>query len=302
VLAAMTPFILLREFGRRHAFAHLRLPRAIAVDGTAAAVQMVGMVTLARAGWLGPASTFVLVGMGCGTVGLVWGARARHEFEFDRTQVMPQLRENLLFGRWIFASQVTSLINSYLVHWLLAFHQNVSATGLFAACSTLVMLSNPFIQGFSNVLIPWISRSYAEGQLTSLRRVVASATLVIGIVMGLFFAVIHVGGGQLLAILFGSNFVGHGATLSVLAAGTLVSTLSLAMQHGLWTMGVPQISFSASLGSLGMMLLTGLFLADRYGPLGAAWALSIGYFTGSVIIATAFIYHICQSDDDGKYD
>lgn len=294
VLAAGVPFMLLRELGRRFAFAHLRLPAAIGLDGTFATLQMTGLVALATAGWLTAETAFGLIGAACAITGIGWLLTSRREFYLERRQIWPQLQQNWAFGRWVFASQVTFLIHAYLIHWLLAWMHDPSATGIFSACTMIVYLSNPFIQGVGNILYPSVARSYGEGGPRRLRRMVGQATLMIGGTMGLFFVFVLFFGDSLIRLFYGAEYVGHGLTISLLAAGAWVSSLSLAAGHGLWALERPKVNFVASVIGIGSTLLSGIWLVGPGGPLGAAAALLAGHLTSSLFLALTFFKQVNQ--------
>jgi O-antigen/teichoic acid export membrane protein len=289
MLAAALPFVLLKEFGRRFSFAHLRLAAAIGVDGTAAAVQLAGLAALAALGLLSAGSAFAALGVGCALAGFVGLALARREIAFRREKWLPQLRQNWTFGRWTSASQLTLLIHSYLIHWLLALMCGAAATGIFAACKMIVDLCNPFILGMENMLNPWIARSYASEDGGQARRMVGKATLILGGAMGAFFLVMLLLGGWLVRLFYGEQYAGHAWTIWVLAAGVWVSSLGMAAGHGLWAMEKPKVNFVASLVGMGVTLLAGVWLVGPWGSLGAAWAWLAGNVAASALLAAMYL-------------
>jgi hypothetical protein len=64
-LAAITPFALLSEFGRRFAFAHLRLAQAPLLDGAVVAIQLGALCWLGRNGWLSSATACLALDGAC---------------------------------------------------------------------------------------------------------------------------------------------------------------------------------------------------------------------------------------------
>src|SRR5438270_403396 len=86
MLAAVMPFALLREFGRRFAFAHLHMAEALVLDGAVAALQLAGLAWLAATGALSAGTAFAAVGAACALTGAVWLYLARREFVVRRGQ------------------------------------------------------------------------------------------------------------------------------------------------------------------------------------------------------------------------
>ncbi len=289
MLAVGIPFILLRDFGRRFAFAHLQLPTALWLDAGWAALQLAGLIAVAAVGLLTPISAYAILAGVSAVIGLAWLASAREAFHVRRAKLLPQLRQNWSFGCWVFASQITFLVHSYLIHWLLAVAQDTKATGIFMACTMIVYLSNPFIQGVGNFLNPWVARAYAQHGPPSGRRVVAQATFLIGGVMGAFFLVILVLGGLLIRLAYGEEYAGHEATITLLAAGAWVSSLGIAAGHGLWAMERPRANFLASLLGMATTVLSGIWLVGPYGSVGAAGALLAGNAMASMVLFVAFL-------------
>jgi O-antigen/teichoic acid export membrane protein len=138
ILAAVMPFALLRDFGRRFAFSHLRVAHALLIDLAVAALQLAGLVVLAWSGALSAATAFAVVGTACAAVAAVWMYLARRNFVIRLSHVVPTLRQGWSLGKWLFGSQVTLLVQGYVNYWLLAWIVGTAATGVYAACMTKI--------------------------------------------------------------------------------------------------------------------------------------------------------------------
>ena len=92
---------------------------------------------------------------------MIWLYLARESFVFRGGQVGRTIRQSWGLGRWIFASQVALFVQGYISYWVLAWTVGPTATGVFTACMTVALFSNPLLLGFSNILSPkplWPSR------------------------------------------------------------------------------------------------------------------------------------------------
>ena len=82
VLAATMPFVLLREFARRFAFAHLKMFQALMLDGTVAALTLALLAWLGWTGQLSAVTALGALGFSCGLGAAGWSYLARREFAF----------------------------------------------------------------------------------------------------------------------------------------------------------------------------------------------------------------------------
>lgn len=280
VLAAVVPFALLREFGRRFAFAHLRMGEAVVLDVVAAALQLAGLAALAAAEALSASTAYLAVGAACAVTSAVWLYLSRRCFVIRRAQVLPTLRQSWTLGRWLFASQVTLSVQSYFIHWLLAWRDGAEATGVYAACMTVVQFSNPLILGISNALMPRAAQALVEGGARELRHVVLQTTLLLSVAMGLFCAAVLLAGDQILYLVYhGSQYQDHSQTVFVLALAMLASAVGMPASNGLAAVERPGAVFKVGLLALAVSLLLVPWLVAWYGVAGAAY----GFLAGNVV-------------------
>jgi len=81
-LAGTIPFVLLREFARRFAFAHFKVFQALVVDVGVAALNVVLLGWLGWTGRLSAVTAFAAVGVSCAIATIGWLYFARSEFAF----------------------------------------------------------------------------------------------------------------------------------------------------------------------------------------------------------------------------
>jgi hypothetical protein len=166
-VAAFAPLMLLREFARRFAFAHLRMGTALAIDCVVSGLQVAGIVLLFVAGHLNAVTAFLALGLGAG-VGSVSGLVAmRRSFSIRLGLLRQAVREHWRFGRWVLAGMALTTLQCYLVHWLLALMSGTAGTGVYAACMTIVLVLNALLLGFGNVLGPKTAKAFPRACSTT---------------------------------------------------------------------------------------------------------------------------------------
>ncbi len=276
-LAAVTPFLLLREFGRRFCFAGLDMASALALDLAAMMLQIVFLGALAVLDRLTPATALLAAGLASSIAGVVWIVVSRTQFAPQRARFADDMRGYWSLGRWLFAGQFTWTLNAYILHWLLALTlRDVAATGAFAACMTLIMVSNPIIMGISNALIPRAAHGYADGGYLETRRVIAQSLWLLCLVMGAFSGLVFWLGGDILRFVYGEAYAGFAGTLTTLALANLARTVSVSCGDGLAAIGRPAANFVASLLGLLATVACGVWFMSTAGVLGAAYGWLIG--------------------------
>ena len=288
LLAAMAPFLLLRELAREFAFADLNLVKATAIDVVMAALQVGGLLGLAAAGLLSPASAYAVTGLACAVSGVGWLLLSRGQFRIRRRCVRQDIWQDVSFGKWVLATRLSETMNGFVILWLLAFMLDQAAAGMFAACMSVVTLSNPLVLGINNVLTPTISGARAKGGLSAVRNMVWKASLLMGLLMGAFCVFVLLFGGEVLWLLYGDGFAGNHYTIAALALALLTVTASTPCEHGLWALESPKDNFKARLLGLCMTSAACVCFIRQFGVPGAA----LGLLAGNAVVAlvTCFAY------------
>jgi O-antigen/teichoic acid export membrane protein len=282
-LAGMIPFALLREFGRRFAFARLRMAQALLLDAAVAAVQLTGLVWLATVGALSATTGYAVIGVACAVPGAVWLYRGRGSFVVRWGKVRPAMRQSWALGRWLFVWQVTLSVQAYYVHWLVSWLVGTTATGVYAACMTVPLFANPLILGIANSLAPGAAEALNRGGFAELRRVVFQTTLLVGTAMVPFCVVVALSGEQLMDLLYdGAQYEGQGQTVTVLTLSMLMIALGMPPSNGLMAAERPDVVCKVSLIVLGVSLVLVPGLVVWWGLAGAAYGFLAGNVAGSV--------------------
>jgi O-antigen/teichoic acid export membrane protein len=288
-LAVAAPLVLLREFARRFCFAHLKVVDALVLDILVAALNVAILCTLAAMGRLSAATAFLSIGASCGVGGLAWLYLARRQFEPSFKHLSAVIRQSIGLGKWVMFSHLTAHAQGYSSHWLIMSVMGAAATGIYAACLSIVAFANPLIYGFCNILTPRFVRTLQNEGMAGLKLQAARDTLVLVSAMALFCAAVAIGGDQAMRLLYaGSEYQGHAHLLNVLALACLVSAagvpactaMTSAQRAGL-SAGVTAAS---ALGTVAVVW----WCLTQWGLLGAAYGMLVSEAVGSLARWAAF--------------
>jgi O-antigen/teichoic acid export membrane protein len=277
ILAAMLPFILVREFVRRVAFAHMRLRTVLALDVAVCILQLVGLAALWATNSLTAATAFGVVGLACALAGGATFFFMRNHFAPARENTLADLRLNWSFGKWAFAAQLALLAAAYTVPWLLAIiYSGTEETGTFGACMSIVMVVNPALIGLNNFLGPQAIRIYQREGLTALQRLTwrFSGTLVGA--LSLVVLLLWLTGGEVLVRVFGDKYAGNEIIVTILAGNILAAALGMGIENGLTALHRPDLIFWSQLVGLIVTLSAAVPWIVQHGVVGAAWSVVAG--------------------------
>ncbi|MBX9787397.1 MAG: hypothetical protein K2Y37_00650 [Pirellulales bacterium] len=272
VLALLVPIVpctLLREFARRFAYAHLKLRVALAMDMAIALLQIGMLLALARVGLLSAATALVSLGVSSAIVAAAWLSVAHRDWTIRRADFWPSAQKNWHFGRWVFLALMALMLQANVVPWLLAGRIGPAATGVFAACLTIIQFANPLIQGISNWLVPAAARAYERAGVRGVRHVVNRTALLLCAVIGALAVVVIAVGDQLASLLYDRDFAPHHALIALLGIAMLARAWGMAAYNGLIAIERPQ-------GNL-LVNILGLAITMAAAPLG----LAVGGLTGA---------------------
>ena len=166
-------------------------------------------------------------------------------------------------------SQLTGL-GFYMLPWILASVHGEAETGELAACTTLVGLSNLFVMGLNNYLMPKAARAFAVQGARDFRRVLRTATFCAAVVLGALCVGVFFVGNDLAGMMFGTEYADTGPLLTVLALAAMTDALGLIAGTGLWAMDRPATSIVGDAAQLVVTLAVALWLVFPYGAMGIA--------------------------------
>jgi O-antigen/teichoic acid export membrane protein len=252
------------------------------MDIIVALLQLGSLLVLWRLHLLSAAAAYGAMGGACVIACLAWWLGKGQPIRFSRRGLAQDWRHNWSFGKWALASQLTGLASCALP-WLLATVRGEAETGEFAACATLVGLSNLFVMGLNNFLMPKTAQAFARRGVSALRGVLRKALLLsMGVLGSLCVAALFLGD-RVAGILFGPEYADTGTLITILALATLVDALVLTASTGLWAMDRPAANLRADVVQMLVTLATALWLVAPQGAMGIAIALVAGRTAGALV-------------------
>lgn len=289
-LALAAPFALTREFGRRFAFARLRMGEAIKLDVAAAALQLTFLAALRRADMISAASAMLALGSAFALTSLAWFGAARGNFAFDRARGLDDVAQSWALGKWLLAGRVAVLTQWYATYWLSTLLVGAAAAGVYTACMSVVSFANPLVSGLGNILTPRAVIAWKERGANGLRRQALSDAALFAAALGAFCVAIYFAGERIMDLLFvGPEYQGHGATLFALALALLAQATGSPASSALASMERPRaIVVAATVGTAFTAALVGALLV-RHGIEGAAYGFLVGSVLGAVARWAAFL-------------
>ena len=234
VLAIAIPPVLLREFARRIAFAHLAPVQALAVDGAATLVSVIAIGGLGLAGQLNALGALLALAAGSGVAVAGWLIHRRRDFAFERAAAMATIRQSFGLGKWLLSDQLALKAQGYAAHWITLAIGGAAVTGLYSACLSIVALTNPFLFGYFNILTPRYVRILKNDGAEGLRRHALRGAMFLGAVTGVFALAVALFGSDILGLMFpGESYQAGAGVLTLLAvaavAGSMGGTAGVAL-------------------------------------------------------------------------
>ena len=284
------PAMLVRELGRRHALAQERVGQALLLDVVVAVVMLSALLGVTVAGALSAVTALSAVAAANAAAGLLWLWRVRQQLRTRARGLQSSAAYSWKLGRWLLVGQVALQVQGYGTYWLIASVSGPAATGLFAACLSIISLSNPVVFGVANILTPACIRAMRTDGRAGLIRQSARHAIGIGLFMSAFLAVVFWGGEWIMEMLYPRpEYRGQSVILSMLAVAALAAAVGVPASMALASVErVRPVAFVMSVTAVATMLLVGA-MSLVWGLWGAAVGVLIAECLGSVARWTALI-------------
>jgi O-antigen/teichoic acid export membrane protein len=285
VLMGVLPSILLREYIRQVSFCHLRMRAVLAVDVSVALIQLGALLLLGYWQALSAAAAYAVMGGACALACITWFAARVQPFQVKPGQLLADWLHNWNFSKWTLAGLLVGSTTPFLMPWVVALAHGEAATGMFAACTTLVNCAAMYVTGMTNVLTPRAARAYAHEGVTALLHVLKQTAVLFAVTLGAFCVIIFLCGDLPTRLVYGSRYSGTGPVLALLAMTLFCNALGITAGNGLWAIGRPGANFGADVCTLAVTLMVLLFAVGSLGVSGAALALLAGAVSGAAVRA-----------------
>jgi len=291
VLVFLMPALLMREVIRQYCFAHQANISVLTIDFAITVLQLSSLIALGYFGLLTGANAWAVIGVACLVTLAIWYFLSGPMISFKRNRLRADWDQNWGFGKWAVAGQLVGSLPSYLLPWILASAVGTASTGFFAAAATLTGVANIFNVGMANFLTPRAAKVYVEEGRHGLRRVAIRASLVFLVVIGSFVALLAIFGEQIAVKLYGDEYAGLQAAITVMGLATLCESFSIVASSGLFVMEKIKANFWIDVVLMVVTLTVALLLIIPFGLMGAIWTTLVTGFTGaSLRFILLFIY------------
>lgn len=295
------PAMLLRQYARMVSFAGIRMETALSVDLIVGVLQIGGLLGLVYLNVYASAyQAYYIIAAACGVGAGSWLFRERRKFVGSFLQAISDFRRNWQFVKWLTTTVPVANLRGQINPWLLAFFYGPSATGVYSACLNVTSLANPFLLGFGNIIGPMAAHSYARGRIRDLRNYILRAHVPIGLGMAIFWVAMLIFGGRFVSLIYGDNYNGLGAVVSLLAAAIFMGALCIPPRRGLLALESSRAVFVSEFLPLMLQVSLGLWLVLNFQIWGAAAAFLIGSIIELVILEVIFTKDVKSPVDREK--
>ncbi len=198
------------------------------------------------------------------------------------TSVKPLYKTGLSF----FSLELMQLSISSLPSFLLGIFASTTDVGRYAVAWRIVMVLNLLVSAIAAMAAPQFARLHAAGERRALARVAAQAVGLSLALGGLPIAVLASSPVTLLGF-FGPGYAPAAPVLRLLLAGQAAMVLCTALPELLGMPGHARSLTRINLCSLALLCVLLLTLSRRFGPEGAAGAVSLTMIVNCIAIAVA---------------
>jgi len=276
ILVIAIPAYLMREFSRRFLMSKLAVKKVFLWDLLGLLFVCFSLFSISIYSTLDAFLALLGISISYGSLFIIWLYFERRWFVLSIPAIGSTLVTCWSIGRWLAPDRMASELRGYLNHWLSLIFLGPAATGAFAACLSIVALSNPFVLGMLNFMAPKSVRVIHESGIKGLRIQMFVDIGIMATAMFCFAIIITILGKEILAFIFSNNdFSSYANVLTVMGFATAFAASSGPIASALIT---AKMSRQASLISI-LMFLTQLIIAPicvyTWGLIGAAFTILI---------------------------
>jgi len=290
VVTLLLPVMIMREFVRRVLFADMNVSWVFLLDVQWALLLLFVLGWFSVSGVLSAVTVFLGILLAALVPYPAWLLANRHRFgSMTLAKLRLEAKRYWKFSRWIFATQISDIAQGHGIVWLVAAFGGPGAAGIFAACNSLSMVTNPLIIGFGNYLLPRTADARHRNGIDEVLQVVRKATMFLVVGAGGICAVLAAFGEPLVEILYQPGNMEHvAAVVAFLALARFLSASGFAVDNGLMVIGRPDINLTASLTGLICTMGLSAMLLPAWDLTGAALAVTIGTLAAMIIQFSGF--------------
>lgn len=274
VIALFTVFILLREYWRRLFILKGWMWSVVIFDVGIVFIQVAAIIALIYYGKVSAVMAHAFIGIVCACFAAPLLLILRKYYAISMRSIWADFKTNLQVGGWLVINSVLWSIGNYAYPWLLAMMHGSKATGIWAACMSIISIVGVALGGILNVLTPNIARAHAEREFADFRRYIHNACINY-VAFALALAYLPVFFGELLiSMIYGSAYGDTNLIIGVLALNAIFGTVTGCFGRGLMVIGHAKWDFVFNVATLVFVFTFGWWSTSNYGVLGAAIGLT----------------------------
>lgn len=281
-LAVASVFMLLRDFMRFVFLSQLRVWASMLM-GVIANVATIGLLFWAYFNAKLTVPIGYLIMAGCsGLTALLILLKEKKQISFSTKRFYEHLRNNWTFGKWLVAQAIVDFVAIRLYPWALILFKDSSAVAAYGICVIFAGVINPLLMGLNRFLGPRAAHvasnktpAFAEVNLSLRKRVsrvhreIYCWMALIVAPLFLFLISAFLFGERAIVAIYGGKFAGVGSIFSIYLLSQVIAAEGVVISAGTNALKRPDISFKAQIVGLTATITVGLFLAYRWGTLGA---------------------------------
>jgi len=283
-LAVALPGALMREFMRRFFLARIATAELVVFDLASIALMSICLVSLSLLDALNAATALFAIGSGYGLTCAIWIIVRREWFDPAFSSTVRCAGRFWQVGKWLLPGRAARELQGYLSHWYAVLMMGATATGIFAACLSIVAVSNPFVIGLLNLMTPRAVRTLKHRGEKALRhQTIVDAAMIGGVMFG-FTLLIALSGETIMDWIFpAQSYAGNGLLLTLLTMSAAIAATGGPASIALLAMGLTKTDAKVALAvcALQLVLIPSLMIVT--GLVGAAIALAVGETIGFLI-------------------
>jgi O-antigen/teichoic acid export membrane protein len=285
-LAVASVFVLLRDFMRCVLLSQFRVWAALLM-GMIANVATIGLMFWT---YLGDRLTvpigYLTMAACSGLITLTILFRERKQIDFTKKMFHEHIKNNWTFGKWLVARAIVDFAALRLYPWALMLFKDSAEVAAYGVCVILAGILNPLLMGLNRFLIPQAAY-VACNKASKVHREIYHWMILIVAPLLIFLLLAFVFGERVIVTIYGNKFAGIGYIFGIYLLSHVIAAECIVVCAGTNALKRPDISFRAEIIGLIAAITAGLFLAYRWGTLGAVIGVCVSRFV-------AFVYQFMK--------
>jgi O-antigen/teichoic acid export membrane protein len=276
MLSIAIPAYLMREFSRRFLMSKLLAKKVFVWDFLGLVFVIISLMVMSYLNALDANGALLAISLSYGSLFSVWIITERGWFSFRLSGMKHTFVRCWKMGKWLLPDRMASEFRGYLNHWLSLIVLGAASTGAFAACLSIVALSNPFVMGMLNFMAPKSVSVIQIKGIKGLRSQMFEDVAIMASTMFGFAIVLSVFGADVLGLIFPrNNFSSYSTVLTILAFAIAIAASSGPVASALITARKSKQASGISISMLFTQLLFAPICMSYWGLEGAAYTLLV---------------------------